>query len=110
MKAVARIALIAALAGTMVVPTARAGTGSHGPLDPWMLNLYARLRRDFGLTSILVSHDLAVVAHLCERIAIMQLGRVVEFLGVDDLRRGAVRQDYSRELLAASRGFVPSIG
>ena len=75
-----------------------------------ILNLFARLRRDFGLTSILVSHDLAVVAHLCERIAIMQLGRVVEFLGVDDLRRGAVRQDYSRELLAASRGFVPSIG
>lgn len=73
-----------------------------------ILNLFARLRRGFGLTSILVSHDLAVVAHLCERIAIMQLGRVVETLGVEDLRRGVVRQDYSRELLAASQGFARS--
>ena len=75
-----------------------------------ILNLFARLRREFGLTSILVSHDLAVVAHLCERIAIMQLGRVVEFLGVEDLRRGVVQQDYSRELLAASQGFTRSAG
>ena len=75
-----------------------------------ILNLFAHLRRAYGLTSILVSHDLAVVAHLCQRIAIMQLGRVVEFLGVEDLRRGVVQQDYSRELLAASRGFVRSVG
>ena len=75
-----------------------------------ILNLFARLRRNYSLTSILVSHDLAVVAHLCERIAIMQLGRVVELLGVEDLRRGAVREGYSRELLAASKGFVRSPG
>jgi len=75
-----------------------------------ILNLFARLRSAYGLTSILVSHDLAVVGHLCERIAIMQLGRVVELLGVGDLRRGVVQQDYSRELLAASRGFVRSDG
>ena len=73
-----------------------------------ILNLFARLRRAYSLTSILVSHDLAVVAHLCERIAVMQLGRVVELLGVEDLRRGAVQQDYSRELLAASQGFFRS--
>ena len=57
-------------------------------------------------TDILVSHDLAVVAHLCERIAIMQSGRLVEILPARALRRGQAREDYSRELIAASRGLL----
>ena len=48
-----------------------------------ILNLISRLRRSYQLTSILVSHDLGVVAHLCARIAIMQSGRLVEILDVD---------------------------
>ncbi len=71
-----------------------------------ILNLLARLRQSYSLTSILVSHDLAVVAHLCDRIAIMQMGRLVEVVSADDLRTGRVAHDYSRQLLAASRGFV----
>ncbi len=71
-----------------------------------ILNLLARLRQSYSLTSILVSHDLAVVAHLCRRIAIMQLGRLVEIITADDLRSGAVKADYTRRLIAASRGFV----
>jgi peptide/nickel transport system ATP-binding protein len=71
-----------------------------------ILNLLSRLRQSYSLTSILVSHDLAVVAHLCSRIAIMQLGRVVEIVGAEDLRTGAVREAYTRELIAASRGFT----
>ena len=62
-------------------------------------------RASDGLTYILVSHDLAVVAHLCDRIAVMRHGPLVEILGVDALRRGDVRDAYSRALLAASRGF-----
>ena len=71
-----------------------------------ILNLIAGIRRTQSLTTIFVSHDLAVVAHLCERIAIMQLGRLVEILPVQALRRGQAREDYSRELIAASRGYV----
>ncbi len=70
-----------------------------------ILNLLGKLRQSYRLTSILVSHDLAVVAHLCDRIAIMQHGRLVEVIGADDLRTGNVSADYTRKLIAASRGF-----
>jgi peptide/nickel transport system ATP-binding protein len=71
-----------------------------------ILNLIAKLRQSYSLTSILVSHDLAVVAHLCNRIAIMQLGRLVEIITAADLRSGTVTADYTRKLIAASRGFT----
>ena len=70
-----------------------------------ILNLLAKLRRDHGLTAILVSHDLAVVAHLCQRVAVMQNGDLVEILDVADLRRGAAREAYTGELIEASRGY-----
>jgi peptide/nickel transport system ATP-binding protein len=70
-----------------------------------ILNLLARLRRTHGLTTILVSHDLAVVAHLCQRIAVMRDGDLVELLDVESLRRGAARQAYTSELIEASRGY-----
>jgi peptide/nickel transport system ATP-binding protein len=71
-----------------------------------ILNLVSRLRRSYQLTSILVSHDLSVVAHLCNRIAIMQQGRLVELLDVEALRRSEAKEPYTRELIAASRGFT----
>ena len=71
-----------------------------------ILNLLSRLRQSYSLTSILVSHDLAVVAHLCGRIAIMQLGRMVETIDAGMLRSGQVREDYTRRLIAASRGYA----
>ncbi len=70
-----------------------------------ILNLLAKLRQSYSLTSILVSHDLAVVAHLCDRIAVMQLGRLVEVISAAELRAGTVSADYTRKLIAASRGF-----
>jgi len=71
-----------------------------------ILNLISRLRRSYQLTSILVSHDLGVVAHLCKRMAIMQKGKLVEILPVTDLRRGITKEQYSRDLLSASVGYV----
>ncbi len=71
-----------------------------------ILNLLAKLRQSYSLTSILVSHDLAVVAHLCNRIAIMQLGQLVEIITAADLRSGNVTAAYTRDLIAASRGFT----
>jgi peptide/nickel transport system ATP-binding protein len=74
-----------------------------------ILNLLSRLRQSHLLTSILVSHDLAVVAHLCSRIAVMQFGRIVEVVSAADLRKGTPRETYTRDLVAASRGFTRSL-
>ena len=70
-----------------------------------ILNLLADLREKRELTIILVSHNLAVVAHLCSRIAVMTEGRIVEEATETQLRRGIVDTPYAHSLLEASRGF-----
>ena len=70
-----------------------------------ILNLLRRLRAERGLTLVLVSHNLAVVANLCDRLAVMNRGRLVEELTVEELRRGEARQPYTRQLLRASLGY-----
>ena len=70
-----------------------------------ILNLLEALRAEHGLSYILVSHDLAVVAHLCERLLVMQRGRVIEELTTEELRAGAVENPHTRAMLIASKGF-----
>ncbi len=70
-----------------------------------VLNLLQRLQQEHRLTYLLVSHDLAVVAHLCDALTVMQNGRVVESLDVDRLRAGEPDRAYTRQLLTASRGY-----
>jgi peptide/nickel transport system ATP-binding protein len=70
-----------------------------------VLNLLDRLRGQRGLTYILVSHDLAVVAHMCERLLVMQHGLAVEELTRASLQARKAGQTYTRELLAASEGY-----
>ncbi len=70
-----------------------------------ILNLLGRLRRDHGLTALMVSHDLAVIAHLCERIAVMSHGAVIELTSADALASGKVTHPYTRQLLRSNRGF-----
>jgi peptide/nickel transport system ATP-binding protein len=70
-----------------------------------ILNLLTRLRRERGLTVLMVSHDLAVIAHLCERIAVMSQGAVVETTTADALASGDVAHAYTRELLRYNRDF-----
>ena len=53
----------------------------------------------------MVSHDLAVVTHLCERLMVMQRGRTVETLAAADLAARRVADDYTRSLMQASAGF-----
>lgn len=43
-----------------------------------VMNLLSRLRADLGLTYVFISHDLGMVRHLCDRIAVMYLGKIVE--------------------------------
>jgi peptide/nickel transport system ATP-binding protein len=70
-----------------------------------ILNLLTRLKREHGLTYVLVSHNLAVIAHMCARLVVMNAGRIVEEMTVDQLRAGAPREAYTRQLLRASIGY-----
>ena len=72
-----------------------------------VLNLLDRLRGERGLTYILVSHDLAVVAHMCDRLLVMQAGRAVEELTRERLQARQATQTYTRDLLTASEGYRP---
>jgi ABC-type dipeptide/oligopeptide/nickel transport system ATPase subunit len=69
-----------------------------------ILNLLKRLRREQGLTYLLVTHNLPVVSFLCDRLAVMRHGRIVEVAQVDQLKTGNLTDPYSRELFAASGG------
>jgi peptide/nickel transport system ATP-binding protein len=70
-----------------------------------VLNLLTRLRAEKGLTYVLVSHDLAVVDHMCERLIVMRDGLALEELDTGALAARAVATDYTRALLAASEGY-----
>jgi len=70
-----------------------------------VLNLLETLRARRGLTFIMVSHDLAVVTHLCQRLMVMQRGQTVEMLSAADLAASLVAQPYTRQLMEASSGF-----
>ena len=71
-----------------------------------ILNLLADIRAERGLSYVLVSHDLAVVAHMCDRLAVMRAGRIVEEMDAASLRAGRAQGDYARALIAASAGYV----
>ena len=71
-----------------------------------VLNLLDRVRAERGLTYILVSHDLAVVAHMCDRLMVMQAGQSVEELSRSALQAARATEPYTRALLRASDGYV----
>jgi peptide/nickel transport system ATP-binding protein len=70
-----------------------------------VLNLLEALRQRRGLSFVMVSHDLAVVTHLCERLMVMRRGQVVEQVASADLAARRVQADYTRSLMTASAGF-----
>ena len=65
-----------------------------------MLTLLERLREEFGLTYLFISHNLAVIRHICDRVAVMYLGRIVETAPVEALF-SAPRHPYTEALLSA---------
>jgi peptide/nickel transport system ATP-binding protein len=71
-----------------------------------VLNLLEALRTRRNLSFVMVSHDLAVVTHLCQRLMVMRRGQAVEMLAADDLAAHRVQADYTKSLMQAAAGFV----
>ncbi len=67
-----------------------------------VLNLLSDIKDQRQLTYVLVSHDLSVIAHMCDRVLVMKEGVFVDELTRDDLHRGCTHSDYSRLLFEAS--------
>ena len=74
-----------------------------------ILNLLMDLRREFNLTYVFISHNLAVVEHIATQVAVMYLGKVVEQADTETLFR-APRHPYTRALLASVLTPEPGLG
>jgi peptide/nickel transport system ATP-binding protein len=65
-----------------------------------MLDLMMRLQDELGLAYIFISHDMSVIRYMCDRVAVMYRGRIVETGDTEQVTR-APRHDYTRALLSA---------
>ena len=74
-----------------------------------ILTLLAGLQKDFGLTMLFISHDLAVVRHVSQRVAVMYLGRFVE-VGEIDAVFARPAHPYTRALMAAAPSAADRVG
>ena len=65
-----------------------------------MLNLLHQLQMEFGLTYLFVSHDLAVIRHMCDQVAVLRQGQLVETAPTEDLFANP-KSEYTRVLVEA---------
>jgi oligopeptide/dipeptide ABC transporter ATP-binding protein len=65
-----------------------------------VINLLVDLQEEYGLSYVFISHDLSVVEHLCNRVGVMYLGRIVELARVEEFRKDP-RHPYTRSLRAS---------
>ena len=73
-----------------------------------ILNLLDDLQEEFGLTYLIIAHDLSVVEHICDRVAVMYLGKVMEIGPVDDIFDDPANP-YTNSLLSAIPEPDPTI-
>jgi peptide/nickel transport system ATP-binding protein len=66
-----------------------------------IVNLLKKLQRDFGLTYLFISHSMPVVRYLCDRVAVMRRGEIVETGPAEEIT-SRPRHEYTRTLLAAT--------
>lgn len=101
-----RVMIALALAGEPEVLIAdEPTTALDATIQAQILDLIRDIRRESGMGLVLISHDIGVVADLCDRVAVMYAGRVVETAATQDLL-GRPRHPYTRGLLAA----LPTLG
>lgn len=70
-----------------------------------VLNLLQDIRKERNLTYLLVSHDLAVVSHMCDDILVMNHGKMVETISRQQLQQADISERYTSQLLVASKGY-----
>ncbi len=98
------LARILTLQPTLVIldePT----SGLDVSVQATVLNLFLDLKKEFGLTYMFISHDLSVVRMICDRVAVMYLGKIVEMGAIESIF-SAPKHPYTQSLLAA----IPQIG
>ena len=76
------------------------------PVQAQIINLLLDLQRKLGLSYLLIAHDLRLVEHVCDRVAVMYLGRIVEQASAERLYESP-RHPYTRALLASTPSLEP---